>query len=82
MQNSVWVFSLLFRLGSYQDCEVKAQALLEKGIDDHLVAASLSNYLAKSRAELDQILEGYMDFLRARAHIEKQRISNPQITVK
>jgi hypothetical protein len=48
--------------------------LLEKGISDHLVAASLSNYLAKSRAELDRILEGYMDFLRAKAHIEKQRL--------
>lgn len=44
-----------------------------------MVAASLSNYLAKSRAELDRILEGYMDFLRAKAHIEKQRIINPPI---
>ena len=69
MQNSVWVFLQPCRLGAYQDCLSKAEALIAKGVDDELVAASLSNYLAKSRAESGEILEGYMDFLRAKAHL-------------
>ena len=69
----------LYRLGAYQDCLSKAEALLSKGVEDELVAASLSNYLAKSRAEAGEILEGYMDFLRAKAHLEKHRGLNPQL---
>lgn len=81
MQNSVRVYLRQYRLGAYQDCFSKAEALLSKGVEDELVAASLSNYLAKSRAELGEILEGYMDFLRAKAHLEKQRTLNPQIVI-
>ena len=55
--------------------------MLEKGFDNHLVAASLSNYLAKSRAELDKILDSYMDFLKAKAHLEKQRVLSPPIEI-
>lgn len=36
------------------------------------MAATLSNYLAKSKGELNLVLEGYMDFLRAKAHLEVQ----------
>jgi hypothetical protein len=35
----------------------------------------LSNYLAKSKGELNMVLDGYMDFLRAKAHVQAQDIS-------
>jgi hypothetical protein len=34
-----------------------------------LVSAIYSNYLAKCKAEQDIVLDGYMDFLRAKAHL-------------
>lgn len=55
-----------------------AENLLEKCRKNHLVAATLSNYLAKSKAELNLVLDGYMDFLRAKAHLEVQDKSEPQ----
>lgn len=64
-------------MGAYQDCLLKAQQLLTRKNLEHIVAASLTNYLAKSRAELDQILDGYMDLLRAKAHIESQKRITP-----
>jgi hypothetical protein len=70
MQDFVRVQQLLFRLGAYKDCLNIADALLEKSRKNHTVAATLSNYLAKAKAELNMILDGYMDFLRAKAHFE------------
>lgn len=58
------------RLGAYKDCQAVAEGLLEKARRNHLVAASLSNYLAKAKGELGLALDGYMDFLRAKAHLE------------
>ena len=55
-----------------------AENLLEKCRKNHLVAATLSNYLAKSKAELNLVLDGYMDFLRAKAHLEVQDKSELQ----
>lgn len=57
------------RLGAYKDCLNVAESLLEKSRKNHMVAATLSNYLAKSKAELNMVLDGYMDFLRAKAHL-------------
>jgi hypothetical protein len=36
-------------LGAYKDCQSIAEGLLEKARRNHLVAATLSNYLAKSK---------------------------------
>ena len=41
---------------------------------NQLVAATLSNYLAKCKAELGNALDGYMDYLRARAYLEGVRV--------
>lgn len=60
-------------MGAYQDCLGKAETFLAKVNSNNLVSATLSNYLAKSKAELDMILEGYMDFLRAKAFLETQK---------
>jgi hypothetical protein len=60
-------------LGAYQDCLGKAETFLAKVNNNNLVSATLSNYLAKSKAELEMILEGYMDFLRAKAFLEAQK---------
>lgn len=65
-------------LGAYKDCLNVAENLLEKCRKNHLVAATLSNYLAKSKAELNLVLDGYMDFLRAKAHLEVQDKSELQ----
>lgn len=59
-------------LGAYKDCLSVAENLLEKSRKNHIVAATLSNYLAKSKGELNLVLDGYMDFLRAKAHLEVQ----------
>lgn len=70
MPNLVRVLLYAFRLGAYKDCQSIAEGLLEKARRNHIVAASLSNYLAKAKGELNLVLEGYMDFLRAKAHLE------------
>lgn len=60
------------RLGAYQDCIEKAEELL-KSTANRFSAAILSNYLAKSKAELEMILEGYLDFLRAKGMITEEK---------
>lgn len=70
MQDPLRVLPPTLSLGAYKDCQNIAEALLEKARRNHLVAATLSNYLAKAKAELNLVLDGYMDFLRAKAHLE------------
>jgi len=69
MQDIIWVIKFVFRIGAYQDCLNKAESYLPKVNNNHLVSAFYSNYLAKCKAEQDIILDGYMDFLRAKAHL-------------
>ena len=69
MPHPLWVNLFSRRLGAYKDCQSIAEGLLEKTRRNHLFAATLSNYLAKSKGELNLSLEGYMDFLRAKAHL-------------
>lgn len=63
---------LLFGLGAYSDCANKAEELRQKPLN-MLSEAILSNYLAKCKAELNDVLSGYMDLLRAHAIIGKCR---------
>lgn len=72
MQDSFWVHIILSSLGAYQDCLNNAEPYLNK-TNNHIVSATLSNYLAKSKGELGLPLEGYMDFLRARSHLQAQK---------
>lgn len=78
MQDTLRVRMQTLRLGAYKDCLSVAESLLEKSRKNHIVAATLSNYLAKCKAELNLVLEGYMDFLRAQAHLEIQDKSELQ----
>jgi len=47
---------ILFGLGAYQDCQIKAENFLQKTHRNYLAAATFSNYLAKSKAENGLIL--------------------------
>jgi hypothetical protein len=56
MPHPLRVYPLPRRLGAYKDCQAVAESLLEKARRNHLVAATLSNYLAKSKGELNLAL--------------------------
>lgn len=55
-------------LAGYEDCCDKATELLDAKHSD-VAYAQLSNYLAKAKAELGRVWEGYMDLQRAKSLI-------------
>jgi hypothetical protein len=61
-------FSSYHSLGAYNDCEQKAQNLIEKA-STKLNAAVFSNYLAKCKVQNGKAFEGYLDYLRSKALI-------------
>lgn len=54
------------------ECQTKAQQLLENPLTK-LSGAIFSNYIAKCKIQNNEILSGYMDFLRAKSQIEEYK---------
>lgn len=56
----------MFRLGAYEDCLGKARMFLGNPYNK-LSAAIFSNLMAKCKGQSENLLSGYMDFLRAKS---------------
>lgn len=72
MQHPLRVLPPSPSLGAYIDCLNKSQQYLQNPLNK-LSGAIFSNFIAKCKVQNEDILSGYMDFLRAKSQLEQYK---------